>query len=81
VMEFARGGHLAGPRLGSLQWTSRDGSTASVLVAVHRVPRIAPAEAWRLLRLLFLRLGAMPADPGSGLTHPCSYCDRKKRVG
>jgi hypothetical protein len=36
VMRLERCGYLAGPRLGSLQWTSRDGSTASVLVVGGR---------------------------------------------
>jgi hypothetical protein len=36
VMALERCGYLSGPRLGSLQWASRDGSTASVLVAGGR---------------------------------------------
>jgi hypothetical protein len=35
-MRLARCGYLAGARLGRLQWTSRDGSTASVLVVGGR---------------------------------------------
>lgn len=36
VMGLERVGYLAGPRLGSLQWASRDGPTASVLVTGGR---------------------------------------------
>jgi hypothetical protein len=36
VMSLERGGYLAGPRLGSLQWASRDCSTASVLMTGGR---------------------------------------------
>jgi hypothetical protein len=36
VMRLLRCGYLAGPRLGNLQWTSQDGSIASVLVAGGR---------------------------------------------
>jgi hypothetical protein len=35
-MKLARAGFLAGPHLGSLQWASRSGSTASVLVVGGR---------------------------------------------
>jgi hypothetical protein len=36
VMSLERGGYLAGSRLGSLQWASRDSSTASVLLTGGR---------------------------------------------
>ena len=35
-----------------------------VFLYVHRLRRDAAAEAGRLLRVLFLRLGSVPADPG-----------------
>src|SRR3984893_15917093 len=35
-----------------------------IILYLHRLRRDAAAEAGRLLRVLFLRLGSMPADPG-----------------
>jgi hypothetical protein len=32
---------------------------------VFRVQNFVAPKAWRLLRVLFLRLGALPADPGN----------------
>ena len=38
---------------------------------MHRLPRETAAEAARLLRVLFLRLGAMPADPDGAFRRWC----------
>ena len=34
---------------------------------MHALPDVAASEAWRLLRVLFLRFGEMSADPAGWL--------------